>query len=116
MTILTRQAIAEKTKHKIEEFEVPEWGGSVFVRGLTSKEFSIIMKGKTDKTIESQSIDEHYKMFMRIALWVILDENGDRLFTDKDASILEDTSFETVSAIGGKSFTLSGNTEQAEKN
>lgn len=57
--VLTREAIREVDDRKIEPVEVPEWGGSLFVRGLTgtdrdSFEMAMIVqrnagKGKVNK-------------------------------------------------------------------
>lgn len=82
--VLSRDQILECSDLKKEEVQVPEWGGSVFVREMSGEdrdawEASLINeKGTTNlKNIRA-----------RLAAFCIVDENGNRIFTDDDIELL----------------------------
>jgi hypothetical protein len=88
---LSREAILQAQDIQIEEVQVPEWGGSVYVKGMTGTErdafeMSIVRtKGKSTE-INMNNIRA------KLAASAICNEQGARLFTDAD-----------VKALGGKS-------------
>lgn len=84
MSPLTRESILAATDLKTQAVEVPEWGGSVFVRVLTGTErdalelkFSSVKAGKRVDNLRG---------------WVVAlmacDESGKPLFSEKDAQAL----------------------------
>lgn len=91
MKILTRDEILSATDLKRELVEVPEWGGSVYVRAMTgterdSFEESIIEirqngKGPTFKPVLTA-------IRAKLCARCIVGEDGERLFTDKDIDAL----------------------------
>lgn len=80
MSVLTRDAVLTAQDLPLEKVDVPEWGGSVYVRGMSgvdrdSFEQSLMVGG------EFSSVNVRAKIVVRTAC----DENGQRIFTDADA-------------------------------
>lgn len=81
MSILTRDSILKADDLKKQLVEVPEWGGSVYVRTLT---------GTERDNFEQSIIEAPGKMNManlraRLVSKVLVDDKGQRLFTNADA-------------------------------
>jgi hypothetical protein len=87
MKALTRDEILGADDLKSESVEVPEWGGTVTVRELTGTErdtweSSVVKTNGAKVTIDSQN------MRAKLAALCIVDEKGERMFTEKDAIAL----------------------------
>jgi hypothetical protein len=84
---LTRSEILEVKDIKIKEVNVPEWGGSVFVKGMTGAErdkfeTSIVgLRGK-QQTLDMQNVRA------KLAALTICDEEGTLLFSEADVKAL----------------------------
>ena len=83
MKALTREQILGADDLKTESVKVPEWGGQVVVRELTGTErdtweSSVVKTHGTRVTIDSQN------MRAKLAALCIVDDDGKRLFTEKD--------------------------------
>jgi len=84
MKALTRDEILGADDLKTESVEVPEWGGTVLVRELTGAErdeweASVVKTNGTKVTVDSRN------MRAKLASLCIVDENGKRVFSEKDA-------------------------------
>lgn len=82
---LTRDAILEMSDRATREVDVPEWGGTV-----TIKEWGLPERGAFVEIMEKRSSGE-MGMADAMALCVVLsvvDENGNRIFTDKDVAVV----------------------------
>lgn len=88
--ILSREDILAVQDLVTEEVEVPEWGGSVFIRTMTGAERSTwetqITGGQLgsggDIKVDISDLREH------LLVRVIVDEKGERMFTDKEIKVL----------------------------
>ena len=82
--MLTKEQILSADDLRREQVNVPEWGGSVFVRTLTG----------TDRDAFEQSIIQNSERMdlanvrARMAVLCVVDEKGERLFADSDAQAL----------------------------
>ena len=95
---LSRDAILGASDIKTEEVPVPEWGGTVLVRGLTAKQRdkaeaamfqlhgSVTNKNGPDMRMSMAGVRA------LMAAMAIVDEQGNRLFSDADAEILGEKS------------------------
>ena len=87
MSSLKREDILDVKDIEIEEVEVPEWGGTVCVKGMSGLErdafeASIVQaKGKGTK-VNMENIRA------KLAAQTLCDEQGERLFTDADVKLL----------------------------
>lgn len=110
MAILTKQAILQAPDLQLEEVAVPEWGGSVLVRGLTGTErdsFEASVITREGKRVEMDLTNMRAKLVVRC----VVDENGDRLFSDADAVVLGSRSAVALNRVFEVAQRLSGLTE-----
>lgn len=97
----------------IEAVDVPEWGGKVFVKGMTAAEadeyerrlVKVDDKGRT-KLGNLTNITAHY------LVQCIVDEDGKRMFKDSDAAALGRKSSAALSRLYRVARRLSGGTEE----
>lgn len=89
--VLGRDAILAAQDLRVELVEVPEWGGSVYVRGLSGserdkfEEESVRIEGTGRKTTARANLDN---IRARLVARCLCDESGERLFSDSDVTEL----------------------------
>lgn len=107
MAILSKSEILSAPDIHKELVSVPEWGGDVYVRGLTGEE-----RGQYEKSIltirgKDQSINlAHIRA--KLASLSICDEDGKRLFTDEDVKALDQKSAAALERVFNVAMRLSG--------
>lgn len=112
--VLTRTAILNVSDLLVEEVEVPEWGGVVYVRGLTGAErdayeqelITWVGTGK-NQTARANMSNARAKLAAR----AICDENGERLFSDGDIKALSAKSAVALQRVFDLAMRLSGMSE-----
>lgn len=87
MKTLSRDEILGADDLKSESVEVPEWGGAVIVRELTGAErdaweSSVVKTNGTKVTVDSRN------MRAKLAALCIVDDEGKRMFSEKDTVAL----------------------------
>lgn len=104
--MLSKKDILGAKDLPMEEVQVPEWGGSVMVRGLN---------GKERDTFESSVIDEKHKgqvkldnIRAKLCAMTICDEKGERLFDDKEIEALAKKSGKALDRVFTVATKLSG--------
>ena len=119
MTLLTKDQILGADDRDSVEVEVPEWGGAVRIAAMTAAErdaFEASMidgKGKSDaKRLQN--------FRARFVASCIVDDDGNRLFSDKDIVALGKKSSAPISRLFDDCRKLNGMTdedvEELEKN
>lgn len=107
---LTRDDILNVKDIQVQEVDVPEWGGTVFVKGMTAKERDkfeasiIIHAGKTQR-VNMNNIRA------KLCSATICDEQGEPMFTEKDIDALAQKSASAMQRVFAVAQTLSGITE-----
>jgi len=85
--LLTKEQILDAQDLETREVEVPEWGGVVLVKGMTGVERDdfeaqmIVGKGK-NTTVNMKNVRA------KLVAASVVDEDGQRLFTDQDVQAL----------------------------
>jgi hypothetical protein len=105
--ILTREAILEASDINVELVDVPEWGGAVYVRTMTGAErdaFEATMVEKRGKDFEVNLRNLRAKL----AAFTVVDEHGNRLFSEEDIQILAGKSAAALQRIFNVASRLSG--------
>ncbi|MGH3927651.1 MAG: hypothetical protein ACRDS1_01415 [Pseudonocardiaceae bacterium] len=88
MGYLGREAILSAEDSVTEDVEVPEWGGTVRVRGLTGAE-----RDKIEALVAGNGKKMNFaNLRARMCAASVVDESGERLFGEAD-----------IAALGGKS-------------
>lgn len=88
MGFLGRDAILGATDFEYTEVDVPEWGGVVRVRPLTARERSQIEGQMTQIAQSKKGYDKLGETALKMVVWCVVDENGDRVLEEKDVVAL----------------------------
>lgn len=89
--MLTRATILAAKDLKLKKVDVPEWGGFVYVKSMTSKhrdKFELLVTGKNLEGIRAILI-----------AWCVCDQDGNNLFTDQDVDELNEKSASATQRI-----------------
>lgn len=108
MGYLTRDEILEAEDLKRADVPVPEWGGTLLVRGLTGKERDqyeeSMIRWQSGNKIGANMTNARARLVSMAAI----DEEGKRLFSDRDVRALGEKSgsaldrvFDVVAALSG---------------
>ena len=121
MNYLTRDGILEREDIQTVEVECPEWGGTVRVRGMSGVErdkfeASLIVEDDTPSQKKGRRRRAEVKTSMdnvraKLCAWCMVDENGQRLFTDADVAALGKKSAAPLDRVYDTASRLSGITE-----
>ena len=102
--ILTKEAILAASDVPREEVEVPEWGGTVIVSGLTGygrEQFeAAVAEGKKTGNVTN--------LFATMAALTIVDAEGHRLFALEETAMLGEKSREALVRVVSVATRLSG--------
>ena len=117
---LNRDAILAVNDIKVEKVPVPEWHDEVIIRGLTGDEldafqgsirqFRPTFDGKGMETVLIQE-----GMRAKLLVKCLIDENGDRLFTDQDAPELGKKNGAVIDRLYDVAAALSGLSEEEKQ-
>jgi hypothetical protein len=105
--ILTRDAILQAQDLPRELVDVPEWGGSVYVRALTGAERDAFETSIVEQRGKSTKMNLKNIRAKLVALTVV-DEEGNRIFSDSDASALGKKSAAALDRVFEVAQRLSG--------
>ena len=101
---LSRDDILKADDIETREVEVPEWGGTVLVRGLTGKERDAfeasVMRDRGKQGIVRDLANIRAKLVVRC----LVDDDGQRLFADGEAGVLGEKS----AAVMDRLFEVAG--------
>ena len=87
MSLLTKAAILAAADLKTEDVDVPEWGGSVRVRSFTGRERDAFEAGMVRGDGKDRKVDLT-NMRARLVGLTVIDETGQRLFSDEEIDLL----------------------------
>ena len=107
---LSRNDILKASDIKTEEVNIPEWGGSVLVRGLSGVERGLYESSLAPKGVDGKSVFDTVYLRIKMLVIVCVDEKGHPLFTEADIEALGKKSagpierlFEVASRLSGLS-------------
>jgi hypothetical protein len=100
---LTREAILAAEDRPAQKVDVPEWGGSVFVRALSLKQQAAHEEKARGQTPE--------RVAVLLAITSTVDENSVPIFKDEDAPALEEKSSGAVQRIVKAAIALNAMSE-----
>jgi len=107
--MLTKDDIREAQDIETDTVEVPEWGGTVTVRGLSAVE-----RGKLDNFGAAARRGEADMSDLHVQTIILgtVNEDGEPFFDDDDAEWLRDKSGAAVSRISERIWDMSGISEE----
>ena len=107
-TFLTRDEILGMQDLEIHELEIPEWGNRVvLVRGMTGRE----RDKYEDSLYKQKGKDRKLNVFnarAKLVALCVVDDKGNRLFSDADVAALGDKSSKALDRIFAFAMDLSG--------
>ena len=103
---LNRDAILNAKDFKTEEVEVPEWGGTVLVKGLNGTERDKY-EGSLYKQVGNKMVMEKENIRAKLVALSIVDEEGKTLFTTGDVQALGAKSAAALDRVFGVAQKLS---------
>ncbi len=107
--MLTRDQILSIKDLPVEKVEVPEWGGFLFVRGLTAEERDHFESIFIDDEGKQKSKKEALKNIRaKLVVLSACDENGKALFAESDIPALAKKSARALNRIFEAGQRLSG--------
>ena len=119
MTLLTKAGILAANDLKTEDVDVPEWGGAVRVRSFTGRERDAFEAAMVRGDGKERKVDLT-NMRARLVGLTVIDEAGQRLFTDEEVDLLgakSGAALDRVFAVAQKLNGLSGaDVEELTKN
>ena len=112
---LSKDDILKAADASPEEVSVPEWGGTVLVRGMTGKErdafeVSLLQPGRGGRR-EVSAVNVRAKVVARC----VVDDDGNRMFTDGEASDLGDLPAAGLDRVYAVAARLSGMSDDAQE-
>jgi len=112
---LSRDDILKAADRATEEVDVPEWGGSVLVRGLSGRErdeFEVSMSVRRDGEYVPDFANTRAKLVTRC----VVDDDGNRVFDEyRDVEVLGEKSAAALDRVYSAAARLSGLGETAAK-
>jgi hypothetical protein len=107
MAVLSKEDILNADDMQRELVPVPEWGGSVWVYGMTGEErdafeAEVLIQRKGGARIDTRNIRA------KMAARCLRDEAGKRMFGDADIKALAKKSAKALDRVFGKAQELSG--------
>lgn len=119
MAILNREQILNAKDIETEVVSVKEWGGEVLVKGLSGKERDEFERSIVE-TRGKKVLLKMVNVRARLASLSIVDESGDRVFTESDVEKLGEKSASALERVFSVAQRLSGlsneDVEDLEKN
>jgi hypothetical protein len=88
MAILTKEQILQADDLKKESVKVKEWGGEVIVRTMTGIERDAYEKSLYDPMKPEGQQFNSVNLRARLVALTVIDENGNRLFTEEEALLV----------------------------
>lgn len=109
-SLLTRDQILSAPDITTEDVEVPEWGGTVRVRGLSASQRDAFESASV--AVKGKKIDPNFiNIRARLVALAVVDDNGDQMFTNADIKALGEKSAAPIDRIFDVASRLSGVSE-----
>lgn len=107
LTLLTRDAILGASDIQSEDVHVPEWGGTVRVRGLTAAQRDAFEAASVTGNGKRRDVNLA-NIRARLVALSIVDENGGRVFNPGDVAALGEKSAGALDRVFNVASRLSG--------
>jgi hypothetical protein len=110
MPFLTKEQIRKADDVQTEVVPVPEWSGDVLVRGMTGTQRDAFEGEITER--RGKKVTYNLQNFRaRLVALTVVDEKGERLFSDTDVEWLGGKSAAALARVFNKAAELSGISE-----
>lgn len=107
---LSRDQIIAADDLPREDVDVPEWGGSVTLRGLTGTQRDLFEQETVRQNGKNVSVNME-NVRARLVARCLVDEKGERMFSDEDVKVLGGKSGKALERLFKVAQRLSGLTQ-----
>ena len=112
---LSKEDILKAEDLAAEEVDVPEWGGSVLVRGMTGQELDAFQMAARDQRTGQRLPGAMGNIRAKTIARCIVDDDGNRLFTDADVAALGEKSGAAIDRVFAVASRLSGMNDEDQE-
>src|SRR5690606_39638160 len=113
MALLARDQLHGASDFEARDVECPEWGGAVLVRPWTAVQRSLIESTMLEAN-QTKRFDKVGKVAIQCVAWCVVDEQGERVFTEADVKALGEKSSAPILRLRDAIFELSGMSRSEE--
>ena len=106
MPALGKDGILGAQDVRVESEEVPEWGGTVYVRSISAED-----RDAFEASVNDGKKSNLANLRARLLVRCLCDENGERLFTYSDAAALGKKSGAVLNRLFDRARKLNGMTD-----
>lgn len=114
--MLNRDSILGARDFGLKEIDVPEWGGTIYLRKWSAKDRNAYI-GKSVNVDEDGSGHVNYEAIFDSQVWAvamsICDEDGKRLFTDDELDLLATKNGDVIQRLCEEVYKLNGLAEKS---
>jgi hypothetical protein len=110
MALLSKNEIFAADDRKTEDVEVPEWGGTVRLRGLTGSERDRY-EASTQKLVNGKPVQDLRNFRARLVALSAINEDGTLMFEQNEVAALANRSSAALSRLFDVACSLSGITD-----
>lgn len=114
MTLLSKAQIFAADDRKTEDVEVPEWGGTVRLRGLNGTERDAY-EASMQKQVGGKQVQDLRNFRARLVALAAINEDGTPLFEQNEVAALAKRSSAALSRLFDATCRLSGITDEDVK-
>ncbi len=114
MTLLSKAQIFAADDRKTEDVEVPEWGGTVRLRGLNGTERDAY-EASMQKQVGGKQVQDLRNFRARLVALAAINEDGTPLFETNEVAALAKRSSAALSRLFDATCRLSGITDEDVK-
>ncbi len=94
---LWAKIVSAASKRQGHPVTVPEWGVTVYVRRLSVADYLLL--ADEIESAEKGGAKEQLEALVRLCLFVIVDEAGDRVFNDDDGNVIRNSDLAALKRI-----------------
>lgn len=106
---LSRDDVLSADDRELREVEVPEWGGTLYVRELSAKEVEDFQSEASELQEKAeQGKDLPYSWRASLVALCAADEDGERLFEPDDRGALGDRSNDSIDRVADAALEVNG--------
>jgi len=113
MNKLSKQEILAKVKLPEVEIEVPEWGTTLKLKGMTGKQRLVLAKSVNPET-DKEDAEAIVNIITKLISISVVDETGNPMFSEDEAKALVDGDLNTASKVVTEIYKLNGINQEEE--
>ena len=112
--LLNKAQILEVKDLPFLDVDVPEWGGTVRIQGMKAADRDSF-ESSIYKTVDGKPVLQHENFRAKLLARCLVDENGERLFSEKEIEELGSKSAKVVQFLFDEAQKLNGTSKEEKE-